>query len=88
MCGRRNRKNGRYTPATLKKSLAQVISFKFCGIFRNIFFYRTPPVPVCEGCGEERIIENNGLLLYFIFAFYEYIEGVGRNLSDTEAVDN
>ena len=33
-----------------KKSLAQVFSFEFCGIFKNTFFYRTPPVPVCEGC--------------------------------------
>ena len=27
-----------------KETLAQVFSYEFCGIFKNIFFYRTPPV--------------------------------------------
>ena len=34
------------TPATLlkKKTLAQVFSCEFCELFKNTFFYRTPPV--------------------------------------------
>ena len=27
-----------------KKTLAQVFSYEFCKIFRNNFFYRTPPL--------------------------------------------
>ena len=36
-------------PATLfKKSLAQVFSCEFCGISKNTFSYRTPPVAASE----------------------------------------
>ena len=37
-------------PATLlkKETLAQVFSCEFCEIFKNTFFYRTPPVAASE----------------------------------------
>ena len=31
--------------ATYKDTPAQVFSFEYCDIFKNIFFYRTPTVP-------------------------------------------
>ena len=31
-----------------KETLAQVFSCEFCKNFKNIFFYRTPPVPASE----------------------------------------
>ena len=35
-----------------KEALAQVFSCKFCKIWKNTFFYRTPPVAASE-CDEE-----------------------------------
>ena len=36
-------------PSTLlKKKLAQVFSCEFCEIFKNTFFYRTPPVAASD----------------------------------------
>ena len=39
-----NKVTGLRSATLLKKTLAQVFSREFCEIFKNTFFYRTPPV--------------------------------------------
>ena len=40
--------NNKVTATLLKNRLAQVFSCEFCEIFKNTFFYRTPPVAPSE----------------------------------------
>ena len=51
----------------LKKTLAQVFSYEFCEIFKNIFFYRTPPVTA------------SGFVNSYTRVFYKIAEEFERN---------
>ena len=59
ICSKLNNKDTRTTPNfehnshqacnfIKKETLAQVFSCEFCEIFKNMFFYRTPPVTASE----------------------------------------
>ena len=55
-------------PATiLKKRLVQVFSYEFCGIFKNTYFYRTPPMAASDA-----YLAPDGLL----FIIYIVIDGI------------
>ena len=50
-----------------KEALAQVFSCDFCGIFKNTYFYRTPPMAASDA-----YLAPDGLL----FIIYIVIDGI------------